>query len=820
DVISSEIYSGLSQDSLMVGKKYYITSAGINANELKITNVADGEIAAGSKDAANAGQLYSEQLARIAGDTITTSGSYYVSGVSTISAISSLDAQVKLNENAILANSNSITSLQTTKADKATTLAGYGITNAYTKAEANDKFAQKATTLAGYGITDAYTTAAADAKFAQKAATLAGYGITDAYTTAAADAKFAQKATTLAGYGITDAYTTAAADAKFAQKATTLAGYGITNAYTKAEANDKFAQKATTLAGYGITDAYTTEAADAKFAQKAATLAGYGITDAYTKQEIDNALGKKADATQVAELAEKTAASERKITVLENTAQEHTEKINNLTTDMTQAKSDIAALETASAGKADRAYVDDRFDTIKAQTTAKDGFYVKRAKTVAENLEALDLAINSQEQPSAASAFDVEDVNATATGAGASALGKNAKAAGEKSVAIGYGAKASGANSIAIGTGHVVTGNNSGAFGDPNVISGNGSYAIGNNNTIEGDNNFVLGSSVKIGEGVKNTIAFGSVDGKTLEVTESNTVAVGGRTISGMADGKYATDAVTVGQVDRAFANVQNQLGSVSNEVKEVGAISAALAGLHYVEPSGEGDDKVVGAVAYGGYRGANAEAIGIAYKPNPNMMFSASTSISNGNDSQNAYNAGFSIKFGKGETAKTRAELQKQVKFVNEENKVLKTQIVSLSAENADIIAENKEQNEKLVAQDKVIRKLLERVEKLENNRAKPAPVSEQKQPAKTVQPKPETKTVAVQKPVSGKNIQVLSSARRSDSQRLADNLNAKGYNAFVGEGVVKDRTYYRTFVDGGDNPQAVLAQLKAAGINGFIFK
>ncbi|MDO4952719.1 MAG: hypothetical protein Q4E34_02700, partial [Synergistaceae bacterium] len=200
DVISSEIYSGLSQDSLMVGKKYYITSAGINANELKITNVADGEIAAGSKDAANAGQLYSEQLARIAGDTITTSGSYYVSGVSTISAISSLDAQVKLNENAILANSNSITSLQTTKADKATTLAGYGITNAYTKAEANDKFALKAETLAGYGITDAYTTAAADAKFAQKATTLAGYGITDAYTKnelytkAEANDKFALKA--------------------------------------------------------------------------------------------------------------------------------------------------------------------------------------------------------------------------------------------------------------------------------------------------------------------------------------------------------------------------------------------------------------------------------------------------------------------------------------------------------------------------------------------------------------------------------------------------------------------------------------------------
>ena len=46
------------------------------------------------------------------------------------------------------------------KADKATTLAGYGITDAYTKEEADTELAKKAdkaTTLAGYGITDAYT---------------------------------------------------------------------------------------------------------------------------------------------------------------------------------------------------------------------------------------------------------------------------------------------------------------------------------------------------------------------------------------------------------------------------------------------------------------------------------------------------------------------------------------------------------------------------------------------------------------------------------------------------------------------------------------
>lgn len=48
--------------------------------------------------------------------------------------------------------------LKTIFAPKATTLVGYGITDAYTKEEIDDKkYAPKSTTLAGYGITDAYT---------------------------------------------------------------------------------------------------------------------------------------------------------------------------------------------------------------------------------------------------------------------------------------------------------------------------------------------------------------------------------------------------------------------------------------------------------------------------------------------------------------------------------------------------------------------------------------------------------------------------------------------------------------------------------------
>ena len=89
-----------------------------------------------------------------------------------------------------------ISAMVSNKADKATTLSGYGITDAYTKTQVNTSItsavsnkADKATTLSGYGITDAYTktqvntsiTSAVSNK-ADKATTLSGYGITNAYT--------------------------------------------------------------------------------------------------------------------------------------------------------------------------------------------------------------------------------------------------------------------------------------------------------------------------------------------------------------------------------------------------------------------------------------------------------------------------------------------------------------------------------------------------------------------------------------------------------------------------------------------------------------
>ena len=183
------------------------------------------------------------------------------------------------------------TSALDSKANKSTTLSGYGITNAYTKSESDGKYAlktdlankadtsaleakaDKETTLAGYGITDAYTKTASDGKYATKAqGTKADTAVQpdalDAYvTTETANTTYATKAS-LSGYA-----TTTALDDK-ANKSTTLSGYGITDAYTKTEADGKYATKAqgtkadTAVQPSALSDYVTTETATSTYATK------------------------------------------------------------------------------------------------------------------------------------------------------------------------------------------------------------------------------------------------------------------------------------------------------------------------------------------------------------------------------------------------------------------------------------------------------------------------------------------------------------------------------------------------------------------------
>ena len=226
-----------------------------------------------------------------------------------------------------------VTKMQTDvagKADAATTLTGYGITDAYTKTETDTavgKKADKATTLTGYGIADAYTKTETDTAIGKKA----------------------DKATTLTGYGITDAYTKTETDTaigKKADKATTLTGYGIADAYTKTETDTaigKKADKATTLTGYGITDAYTKTAADAKITAATADMA--------TKTQVTADIGTAKTALESAYQAADTALGSRSAALETKTAKFNTAG-DNLTgmANITSTAATLGGVGFASAG--------------------------------------------------------------------------------------------------------------------------------------------------------------------------------------------------------------------------------------------------------------------------------------------------------------------------------------------------------------------------------------------------------------------------------------------------------------------------------------
>ena len=187
---------------------------------------------------------------------------------------------------------------------------------------------------------------------ADAATTLTGYGITDAYTKTETDTavgKKADKATTLTGYGIADAYTKTETDTaigKKADKATTLTGYGIADAYTKTETDTaigKKADKATTLTGYGITDAYTKTAADAKITAATADMA--------TKTQVTADIGTAKTALESAYQAADTALGSRSAALETKTAKFNTAG-DNLTgmANITSTAATLGGVGFASAG--------------------------------------------------------------------------------------------------------------------------------------------------------------------------------------------------------------------------------------------------------------------------------------------------------------------------------------------------------------------------------------------------------------------------------------------------------------------------------------
>ena len=287
-------------------------------------------------------------------------------------------------------------------------------------------------------------------------------------------------------------------------------------------------------------------------------------------------------------------------------------------------------------------------------------------------------------------------ISNSATSTGSTGLGADNNVTGEYSTAVGYKNK--------------VSGNHSGAFGDPNVVTGNGSYAFGNDNTIKGDNNFVLGNNVTIDAGIQNSVALGN--GST--VSSSNEVSVGSATqkrkITNVADGEVSatsTDAVNGRQLYNAMQNSNNtfknevneKIDNVKNEVRNVGSLSAALAGLHPMQYDPKAPTQVM--VALGHYKNKQAVAIGASYYFNDRFMMSTGIALSGEKRTETMANVGFTVKLGKGSgvayNETPQYVVQNEVKRLTVENQELKEKVNAQGAENKDLKERVQKLEEKL---------------------------------------------------------------------------------------------------------------------------
>lgn len=200
---------------------------------------------------------------------------------------------------------------------------------------------------------------------------------------------------------------------------------------------------------------------------------------------------------------------------------------------------------------------------------------------------------------------------------------------------------------------------------------------------------------------VKNNTGAGwvKVNGDTVAIASdagATKVSVAGlkgdRVLTGVkTDEKDASSAANVGYVNSTAVSLTDSMNAMnsklSGDIKNAGAVGAALAGLHHLDY--DPDNKLDVAVAAGNYRGKSATAMGLFYQPNEMMMVSAGATI--GAD-DNAYNVGLSFKVGKGQTGLTTSK-------------------AAMSQEIKELKAAKEESDQKMAAQDEEIRALKEQV-------------------------------------------------------------------------------------------------------------
>lgn len=140
------------------------------------------------------------------------------------------------------------------------------------------------------------------------------------------------------------------------------------------------------------------------------------------------------------------------------------------------------------------------------------------------------------------------------------------------------------------------------------------------------------------------------------DTIKSNTDAIKANTAD-IAVNKAQIDNL-VNQIGNNDTKINNMINNTRQEARRGIASASALAALHPLDYNPDHKVDVMGGVGH--YRGKTAVALGAAYRPNENLMFTVGTAI-NGKDS--SVNAGVSYKVGANDsTYKSQASLARDV--------------------------------------------------------------------------------------------------------------------------------------------------------------
>ena len=180
--------------------------------------------------------------------------------------------------------------------------------------------------------------------------------------------------------------------------------------------------------------------------------------------------------------------------------------------------------------------------------------------------------------------------------------------------------------------------------------------------TVKAGNNIEVTANghdytVSLNKDVVDKIDNATADVKAnADTIKSNTDAIKANTAD-IAVNKAQIDNL-VNQIGNNDTKINNMINNTRQEARRGIASASALAALHPLDYNPDHKVNVMGGVGH--YRGKTAVALGAAYRPNENLMFTVGTAI-NGKDS--SVNAGVSYKVGaKDSTYKSQASLAKDV--------------------------------------------------------------------------------------------------------------------------------------------------------------